>query len=158
MNKAFADAFDRFATSTALFLFLWSISLAMEASAYLIDERIGQYLTDWARVPYGLGFLALLVAVIIYSRRRGPITRGNIARSPPHSYVTDTINRSARMAFVVTLLLVAVLDYRADYSELPAGFFIKLPGFALLATYSVSYFFLNRSSTEDDSHEQEPPP
>jgi len=155
MYKTVADAFDGFATSVALFFFLWSIGLAMEASAYLIDEDSGQFLTNWARVPYGIGFLALVFTAIMYSRRRGPISLDNVTRSPPDSYTTEAIRRSALAAFVVTLILFVGLDNLADHSRLPAGFFIKLPRFALLSVFSVSFFFLNRGSTEDESGEQD---
>ena len=155
MYKTVADAFDGFATSVALFFFLWSIGLAMEASAYLIDEDTAQFLTNWARVPYGIGFLALVFTAIMYSRRRGPISLDNATRSSPDSYATEAIRRSALVAFVVTLILFVFLDNRADHSQLPAGFYIKLPGFALLSAFSVSYFFLNRGSTEGGGGERE---
>ena len=154
MYKTLADAFDGFATSVALFFFLWSIGLAMEASAYLIHGDTGQFLTNWARIPYGIGFIALMFTAIMYSRRRGPISLDNATRSPPDSYSTEAIRRSALVAFVVTLILFVVLDNLADHSRLPAGFFIKLPGFALLSAFSVSFFFLNRGNTEDESGEQ----
>jgi hypothetical protein len=155
MYKTLADAFDGFANSVALFFFLWSIGLAMEASAYLIDEDTGQFLTDWARLPYGIGFLALVFTAIMYFRRRGPISLDNAARSSPDSYATEAIRRSALVAFVVTLILFVVLDNRADHSQLAAGFFVKLPGFTLLSAFSVSYFFLNRGNTEEENGEQE---
>ena len=155
MKNTLADAFDRFATSLALFLLLWSTSLAMKASAHLVDERLGSYLTDWVIVPHALGFLALLLAAIIYIRQRGPINRDNAVRSFPDSYVTEASGRSAVVAFIVTVMLVAVLDSRADQIDLPAGFFIELLGCASLAAFSVTFFFLNRRSAKDEGNEQE---
>ena len=149
--KTLADAHDSFVTWVVLYFFLWSISLAMEASAYLVGARIGHNLTEWANVPVGLGFLALLLAAVVYSRRRGKIDLRNTIRSLPDNYVTETIRQSTLVAFVATVTLVAVLDHVAVDTALPAGFFIKLSGFCLLAAFSVSFFFLNRHSTDSES-------
>ena len=58
----------------------------------------------------------------------------------------ETARQSALVAFVVTVIIVAVLDNRAAETDLPPDFFIKLPGFALLAAFSLSFFYLNRAT------------
>jgi hypothetical protein len=53
------------------------------------------------------------------------------------------------LAFILTLALVAVLDVVTNDTQLPADFFIKLPGLSLAAAFSVSYFlFAVRDAAE----------
>jgi hypothetical protein len=43
---------------------------------------------------------------------------------------------------------VAILDVITNDTQLPADFFIKLPGLSLTAVFSISFFWFNRNSTD----------
>ena len=58
-------------------------------------------------------------------------------------FVTETVKNSAFVAFFLTLFLVAILDIITNQTQLPADFFIKLPGISLTAGFSISYFIFN---------------
>lgn len=146
MKIKLADEYETYMTWMALFFLLLSINLAMEAIALLVDEDAGRGIQFWAQVPQGIGFMTALIAAIKWDLRRRTAESKRGKYSFRDEYVTEVRRRSALVAFVVTVLLVVLLDNITISWDLPVDFYIKLTGFCLLATFSVSFFFFLRNS------------
>lgn len=144
-TKSLADAFDDYVNWVVLWMFLTSINLAMEASAFLLSKEVGRQVRAWAHLPTRAGIVILFVAIFLYARRRWKAgwKCGDCAFMD--GYTMDIVKRSAVVAFLVTLMSVALLDNVTNNTELPADFYIKLPGVTLTATFSLCFFFWNRS-------------
>jgi hypothetical protein len=147
MGKTFSDAFDSYISWLVLFVFLTAINLAMEAMAYLVNDYAGEALRSWALWPSRVGLIAIVVAFVIWLPRVKKIRKQKGSRAFFDEYVTAAILRSAFVAFLLTLCLVAILDVVTNDTQLPADFFIKLPGLSLTAGFSISFFLFNRNNT-----------
>lgn len=153
MNATLGDVFERYTNWIVLFIFLTAISQLMEASAYLIDNPLGETPSALSRWPTRAASLAVVMALVqgfrLSWRKRQRLDR----RTFVDDYVFETIKRSAFIAFVVTFLLLAFLDVAANDTQLPADFFIKLPALSLGAAFSISYFaqvFSEATRSTDD--------
>ncbi|MBI1358216.1 MAG: hypothetical protein GC160_28105 [Acidobacteria bacterium] len=147
-----ASAFERYTNWIVLILFLFSVNLTMEAGAYLLDEGAGDRLRAWAQWPARAGLVLLVVAMILarpLKQRRREAGR----RAFQDDFVTDALKRSASIAFLTTLCFVAFLDGAANHTDLPADFFIKLPGISLTAVFSLCYFALSFVAGRSNDHE-----
>lgn len=153
MGKTLADAFDSYVNWIVLFFFLTAVNLALEAGAYLVNEAAGQKLNAWALWPARGGSIALVMAMVIWVRllRHKRQQRGR--RAFLDEFVTEAIKRSASVAFFLTLCLVAILDVVTNNTQLPADFFIKLPGLSLTAGFSISFFLFNTLSSAHSSED-----
>ena len=125
-KKSLADAFDDYVNWVVLWMFLTSINLAMEASAFLLSDEAGRQLRAWSRVPTHVGTVILFVAVFVFARRRWKSGRKCGECAFMDGYTMENVKRSALVSFLITLMTVAMLDVAANHTELPADFFIKL--------------------------------
>lgn len=139
MEKTFADAFDSYINWIAAFFLLTALNLAMEAVAYILEPSSAEVLRWWAKWPARIGSAVLLVAFILWARR----SRGRSRQTFLDEYVMEAIKRSALFGFILTLFLVAILDVITNTSQLPADFYIKLPGFSLTAGFGLYFFVFN---------------
>lgn len=149
------DAFDDYINWIIFWLLLSAINLSMEAGAYLVGEDLGQWLHAWAQFPSRAGGGVILVAVALFLwRRRQAGWRRVDRRAFLDSSTMDNLKRSAFVTFLVTLPTVVLLDIVTNHTTLPADFFIKLPGIALTATFSLCFFFLNRNPADELDEEE----
>ena len=142
---SFADAFDNYVGWLVLWLFLSSINLAMEAGAYLLSTEMGAKVHAWAQLPSRLGGVVLFVAIIVFVRRRRHAKTQTSHLEFLNGYTMDILKRAALVSFFITLPTVVLLDIVTNHTQLPADFFIKIPSFLLAASFSLSFFFWNRS-------------
>lgn len=139
MEKSLADAFDSYINWIVAFFLLTALNLAMEAGAYLSKPSLAVALRSWAHWPARVGSAVLLVAFILWAWR----SRGRSRRTFLDGYAVEAIKRSALFGFLLTLGLVAILDVITNTSQLPADFYIKLPGLSLTAGFGLSFFLFN---------------
>lgn len=145
------DAFDNYLNWIVCWVFLSAINLAMEAATFLVDNDLGQKLQGWAKFPTRLGGLAILGAVILFLWRRRQAGWKRVDRNSFFDGSTmENLKRAGFAAFLVAMPTVVVLDIVTNRTSLPADFFIKLPGVALTATFSLTFFFLNRAARGPD--------
>ena len=142
-NKNLADVFDSYVNWLVFSVFLMAVNLAMEASAYLVDEAAGEALHTWAQWPARGSGIAVAIALIIWLRRPRHKRQKRDQRALLDGYVAETAKRSAFIAFFLTLCLVAIIDVVTNNTHLPADFFIKLPALSLTAEFSISFFLFN---------------
>jgi len=154
MEKTLADAFDSYVNWLVLFVFLTSVNLVMEAGAYLVHAAAGEELRAWALWPARGGTVALAVAMITWFRLLRHKRQQPGRRAFLDEYVTETIKRSAFVAFCLTFFLVGILDVVTNHTQLPADFFIKLPGVSLSAGFSISFFLFNFFNSRHSSEER----
>lgn len=157
MGKTLADSFDSYVNWIVGFLFLSALNLAFEASTFLVNEAMGEGLEAFARWLARGSSVCLAIAMILWVRliRRKQLRLEH--RNFLDEFVTSAIQRSAMVAFLITLCLVAILDVVTNNSQLPADFYIKLPSFSLTAGFSISYYIFNRigQNYSSDDLEQE---
>lgn len=153
MGKSISDAFESYVNWLVLSVFLMAVNLAMEAGAYLVNEGTGEGLRAWAQWPTRASTIAFFVAMVIWGRRLRHQKKQQRRRFFLNEYVTETVKRSSFIAFFLTLVLVAILDGFTNSSQLPADFFIKLPGLSLTAGFSISFFLYNFINAPDSSEE-----
>ena len=147
------DAFDQFAQLMALSLFFLSLNLLIEAVMYLTNEETRVILYTFSRAAQVLANIFIVVAILRLGKG-GDHALSSYKQGFLYSYVVDTVKRAAWIAWFATVILLAILDIVTNTSELPADFFIKIPSFTLLALFSISFFFMNRSGS-DNKLEQE---
>jgi Na+/H+-translocating membrane pyrophosphatase len=152
-NKTLADVFDSYVNWLVSSVFLMAVNLAMEAGAYLVNETASEALNAWAQWPARGSSIAIAVAVIIWLRRPKPQRPKQDQRALLDAYVVETAKRAAFIAFILTLCLVAILDVITNDTQLPADFFIKLPGLSLTAGFSISFFLYNFFNNENSSED-----
>ena len=150
MNKSLAETFDSYVNWLVLFVFLTAINLVMEASAYLVSGPVAAILQSWARWVTHAGTLTVIIAIIIWFRRPKEQRKCRDQRVLLGGFVVDAARRAAFLSFFITFIVVALLDPITNHTQLPADFFIKLPGISLSAVFSISFFFFNRSNGDDD--------
>jgi hypothetical protein len=156
MRSTLAEAFDRYVSWLVFSIFLMSINLLMEASTYLVEEPASSALWTWAQWPARGATITVAIAFLVWVRRWRKRTKSE-CRTFLDEYVTETAKRSAFIAFFATLCLVALLDGVTNHTQLPADFFIKLPGLSLTAVFSISFFVLNfRDATDSPDVESTP--
>lgn len=143
MGKTIADVFDSYVKWLVLFAFLSAINLAMEASAYLVDEAVAEALRTWSQWPARAAAVAVVVAMVIWVRLPRDKRSKRHQRALNDEYIMETVKRSAFVAFFLTLVLVAILDVVTNDTQLSADFFIKLPGLSLSAGFSISFFLFH---------------
>ena len=143
------DAWDDYISWLVLWLFLSSINLAMEASAYLLSEEVGRQVHAWAQLPSRAGGVVILISIFVFARRRQRAGWKPGDRVFLDGYTMEVVKRSALVSFFVTLPLVVLLDVVTNHTMLPADFFIKLPAFSLAASFSICFFFWSRSVPEE---------
>lgn len=143
-----ADIYERYLHWLMLWVFLVAINQLLEAGAYLVDDATAKTLITWAHWESRAGLIVLLVALILWARIRIKARDDKIRRALRSEYVTETLKRSASIAFFLTFVLLAWLDVAANHTQLPADYFIKLPIVSMAAAFSVSYFCYNFCGTE----------
>ena len=153
-NKTLADVFDSYVHWLVFSVFLMAVNLAMEASAYLVNEALGEALQAWAQWPARGSGIAVAIAVIIWLRLPRHKRQKRDQRALLDGYVAETAKRSASIAFFLTLCLVAILDVAANDTQMSADFFIKLPGLSLTAGFSISFFLYNFFNDEHSSEDR----
>lgn len=153
-NKTLADVFDSYVNWIVFSVFLMAVNLAMEATAYLVNEAAGEALRSWAQWPARGSGIAVAIAVIIWLRRPRHKKQKRDQRALLDGYVAETAKRSAFIAFFLTVCLVAILDVVTNNTQLPADFFIKLPGLSLTAEFSISFFLFNVFSSPHSSEDR----
>jgi len=154
MNKSIAETFDSYVNWLVLFSFLTAVNLIMEAGAYLVSAPVADALVSWAPWVTHAGTLTVIVALIIWFRRPKADRSCRNQRALLSGFVVDAVRRASFISFIVTFIVVALLDDITNHSQLPADFFIKLPGISLAATFSISFFFFNRNDGDDDQGEE----
>lgn len=154
MEKTFSEAFESYVNWIVFFFFLTSVNLAMEASAYLVNDSTAETLRAWAHWPARGGVVVMFIAMGTWFRHLRKKKGGQYCRSYLNEYVTETIKRSSFVAFILTLVFVALLDNVTNNTVLPADFYIKLPGLSLTAGFSLSFFLYNYMNNPDDSEEE----
>ncbi len=150
-KRTLADVFDSYVNWLVLFVFLTAVNLAMEAGAYLVDKTTGEALHTWAQWPSRGSLVAVVVAMVIWLRLPRHKRQKRDQRALHDEYVTETVKRSAFIAFILTFGLVAFLDVAANHTQLPADYYIKLPGLSLSAGFSLSFFLYNFFNSPDAS-------
>ena len=153
-NKTLADVFDSYVNWLVFAVFLMAVNLAMEATVYLVNETMGDALHAWAQWPARGSGIAVAIAVIIWLRLPRNKRQKRNQRALLDGYVVETAKRSAFIAFFLTLCLVAMLDVVTNSSQMPADFFIKLPGLSLSAEFSISFFLFNVFSSPYSSEDR----
>ena len=152
-NKTLAEVFDSYVNWLVFSVFLMAVNLAMEASAYLVNEAAGEVLHAWAQWPARSSGVVVAIALIIWLRLPRHKRQKRDQRVLLDGYVAETAKRCAFIAFFLTLCLVAILDVVTNNTQLPADFFIKLPGLSLTAGFSIAFFlfnFLNSPHSSED--------
>lgn len=152
-NKTLADVFDSYINWLVFSLFLMAVNLAMEVGAYFVNNTMGESLNAWAQWPARASAIAVVIAVFIWLRLPRNKRQKQHQRVLLDGYVVELVKRSALIAFILTLCLVAMLDVAANDTQLSADLFIKLPGLLLTAAFSISFFllnFLNSLQSSDD--------
>lgn len=144
-NKNLADAFDSYVNWIVLALFLIAVNLAMEATAYLVNKSASEVLRNWAMWPSRGATVAIVVSIIWFSIKRRKSEKDRFAFF--NEYTFEIIKRSSFVAFLLTFLCMGILDVVVKTTQIPADFFIKLPGFLLAATFSFSYLIFNLKSS-----------
>lgn len=149
MATNLADLFDDYLSWIALFFLLVAINLAMEAGAYLLADSAAEQLRSLALWPARASSVVMAIVAVLLIRVSIHKRRQNAPGALDGGYVTETVKRSATIACFLTLFLVGILDVVTNTSQLPADFFIKLPGVMLTAGYSIPFFLLNSVGTSD---------
>jgi hypothetical protein len=155
MNKSLAETFDSYVNWLVLFVFLTAVNLVMEASAFLVSEPLAEALRNWARWVTHAGTLTVIIAIIIWFRRPKEQRKCRDQRALLGGFVVDAARRAAFLAFSITFIVVALLDGITNHTQLPADFFIKLPGISLSAVFSISFFLFTRNKGDDDEGGEE---
>ena len=153
-NKSYnPDAFDQFAQLIAISLFCMALNLFGEAIIYLVNEETSHILYTFSHAAQFLQTVFLVMAFLRLGVGKSR-TISSYKQGFLDSYVVDSVKRAAMIACFMTLMVLAVLDIVTNTTMLPADFFIKIPSITLLAVFSLSFFFLNRDSS-DNKLEQE---
>lgn len=155
MTKTLAETFNNYVNWLALYLFLTAVNLTMEAGAYLVSDSTAELLRNLSIWPSRAGGIAIIVAVVTWLRVPREKRGYREQRALLGEYVWDAVKRASFLAFFITLCLVAILDVITNHTQLPADFFIKLPGISLTVVFSFAFFFFNRHSRGEEDGRKE---
>jgi cytochrome c oxidase subunit IV len=128
-----------------LAMLLLSLIFAIKTGFYLVDDEMKGYLSLAGKIIFALG--AIVVVVAVYWKLRFIPRNERYLLNSTDSFVNQMMNQACKISWIMTLVLLVFITNitSKDGSALPAGFYVDLTLFFMLAVFSVSFFILFRA-------------
>jgi len=145
-----AEIADKITRQAVWMTFAVALLYSVSALQYLADDMLDPYLT-W--IQRGLGVVVVLIALFLVPlaiKKRSDRNRRHATAS--EGFINDVAKDSCVFSWGLTILLLIFLDIVAEglLSQFPSEFTTEVIKALLLGTFSIRFYFLNRSSHCDD--------
>ena len=139
---------DKLLQRCALGMLLTTVLVAFEALRFLLDEE-SYGMMEYVR--YGLRGLVLLalVPIVLDAIRLRPTWRALLKHD--EGFIALVFQKAATYSFAATFVAISVLENIAGKDDfgLPPEFYLEIAMIVSLATFSISFFVLNRSDSDE---------
>lgn len=151
LKKTSADHVDIHRQLLFLAMLLLSLIFAVKLVFYFVNDTVNPYL-EIAGKSLFVVFAIILVITIYWKLRFIPKNDRFQLLMSPDSFVMQVMNRACKISWFLTFALLSlVASVTSDNSTaLPAGFYLDITFFLMLATFSISFFFLFRAEDEGE--------
>ena len=146
-----AQIVERLLQRTAIGVSLLTISYAMAAAMYVInDQGIVDFMDRLQLVPSILVLLIVFPAFVRFARLR---YRQKRECAEADGYLVEMFKRASAMAFSLTFIFLIILELVTEkyLTDLPTPFFINATLAFSLGVLSVGFFRLARDDGDDES-------
>jgi hypothetical protein len=147
-----AQIIDSFMQRTALGVFLLALAYTVSAAMFVASPRVAELLD---KLQLGLSIVVLLVVFPAFLRIVKLRRRSGSDCEETDGYIVAMFRKASATAFSLTFVFLVVMQVVTEklQSDLPASFFVNLIQAFTLGVFSIIFFLLVRSDsdqTDDD--------
>lgn len=153
-NQSPAQMVDRLLQRTAIGVSLLTISYAMAAAMYVIDDQgIVDFMDRLQLVPSILVLLIVFPAFVKFARLR---YRQKSECAEADGYLVEMFKRASAMAFSLTFIFLIILELVTEkyLTDLPTPFFINATLAFSLSVLSIAFFRLAHGDGDDGDDDE----
>jgi hypothetical protein len=154
-----AQIIDSFMQRTAMGVFLMALAYTVSAAMFVASPRVAELLD---KLQLGLGIVVLLVVFPAFLRIVKLRRRSGSDCEETDSYIVAMFRKASTTAFSLTFVFLVVMQVVTEklQSDLPASFYVNLILAFTLGVFSIIFFILVRSDSDetDDDFDTEPHP
>lgn len=148
-SASVAEQLDKIMQKTALGVLLVACAYTLGVLKVFFDAPIVTIL-DYSKMALGI----LAIVMVLPGFLKGVQLRrehGEACREP-EGFIKEMFNKAAGKSFQFTFIFLIFLEMisRNYLAHLPAEFFLKLVIAVTLAIFSLTFFFLSRSDSDED--------
>ena len=152
-STSVAEQLDKIMQKTALGVLFVACAYTMSILKIFFDEPISTIL-DFTKLALGI----LTVVMILPGFVKGIQLRKKYgaACKEPEGFIVEMFNKATGKSFQFTFIFLIFLEMisRSHFAYLPTEFFLKLTIAVTLAIFSLTFFYLSRSDSYDDTADE----
>ena len=143
-----AQIIDSSMQRIALGVFLMALAYTMSAAMFVASPGVAELLD---KLQLGLGILVLLIVFPAFLRIVKLRRRSGSDCEESDSYIVAMFRKASAKAFSLTFVFLVVMQIVTEklQTDLPASFFVNLILAFTLAVFSIGFFMLVRSDSDE---------